>query len=334
MTLLSPLVLRVSAAAIILMVGAGVYLYHRRRRRAAIRLGDHSLLTQLLGEDISTAPRARFAIIIASAILIGGALLDASMRPNRPATRGPVILILDASGSMLVDDVGPRRLDLQRAIAEDFVALAPDLPIGVVAFAGRAFSLTPPTRDRDAISMYLSTLDPTIVTQTGSALGAAIRQGVSLLAGSDGTVRGGTIILFGDGDETGDRATTLDAADLAGQNGIAVHAVGIGTRRGGPVPALDLTTGTSNGYLRDRAGDVRLSVLGEDLMRDMAARSAGGMYFAATGSGTAQRIANALRGPEVPDSSPGIRIPMLMALAAGAFLLLVLEPLSQRRALN
>lgn len=326
-TLTAP-ILRVAAGALVVLVVLGLCLHIRRRRRVAQRLGDPSLVRELLDEDLRRIPWPRYATVSAAALLIGLSLLDPSLRADRDGSRGPIVLILDASGSMLVDDVGPPRLELQRAVAEEFVSLVSDLPVGVVAFAGRAFSLTPPTRDRNAVRMYLATLDPTIVSQTGSALGAAIRQGVSLLAAAD--VEGGTIILFGDGDETDDDAAAREAASLAGRNGIAIHVVGVGTEQGGPVPALDLTTGVTSGYLRDPAGEIRFSRLGSDLLHDIASLSAGGSYLSGESPDVAHRLVTAAGGGAATSRTGRLALPFYASVAIGAFLLLMAEPLTRR----
>lgn len=328
MTWVTASILRIAAVAILGFVLLGFALHQRRRRRVSEGLGDPDLLVRLFGDDLRAVPWPRFVMAGTAALFLALALLDPALASDRDGARGPIILILDASGSMLVDDVGPSRLELQRAVAEDFVALVPDLPIGIVAFAGRAFSLTPPTRDRDAVGMYLQTLDPTIVSQSGSALGAAIRQGISLLTAAD--VRQGTIILFGDGDETDDAGLTREAATLAGENGIAVHVVGVGTRAGGPVPALDINTGVASGYLRDEAGNVRMSALDDDLLRDIASRSAGGRYVAASDAGAATRLADILGRGDVRSGSTKPRIPLFASFSLAAFLLLMAEPISRK----
>jgi hypothetical protein len=181
MTVPTLTVLRILAAATLLLILAGLAGHVLRRRSVARALGDPGVIRQLLGEDIGAIPWRRIVPIGLAAGLLALALLDPALAARRSGGSGPVVLLLDASGSMLVGDVGGTRIELQRAVAQAFVRAIPDLPVGIVAFAGRAFSLTPPTRDRTSVEMYLATLDPTIVTQTGSALGAAIRQGVSLL---------------------------------------------------------------------------------------------------------------------------------------------------------
>lgn len=321
--------LRIIAGAAVLLVAGALLAYVARRRRVSRALGDMNVLRMLLGEDLLAIPWGRIIAVWLATAAIALALIDPALAARRSGGGGPIVLLLDASGSMLVDDVGPRRLDLQREVAADFVRLVPDLPIGVVAFAGRAFTLTPPTRDRAAVDMYLATLDPSIVTQTGSALGAAIRQGVGLLAGEEGTA-GGTIILFGDGDETEDVSAAVAAASLARRSGIAVHVVGIGTEQGGPIPALDLATGATQGFLRDPTGAVQVSRVGEDLLRDLARRSAGGVYLLGRDPRASETLAELARVSESPTEVPDEGFPPYAWLAITAVLLLTLEPLATR----
>jgi Ca-activated chloride channel family protein len=322
--------LRFVAAALVGLMLAAFALFILRRRRVAEALGDSGIMRHLLGLDLAAIPWKRLIPIGLATIAIALAMTDPALEARPSVSRGPLVLILDASGSMLVDDVGPRRLDLQREIAEQLVAALPDVPIGIVAFAGRAFSLTPPTRDRGSVDMYLETLDPTIVTQTGSALGAAIRQGISLLAASDDAA-GGTIVLFGDGDETENVDAAREAAQLARRNAVTIHVVGLGTREGGPVPSLDLTTGVTDGFLENPDRSVRISQLDDDLLSDIASDSRGGRYLSGSDPQVAETLAELIRVTETgPDVSTDA-LPRYAWFAGAAILLLLIEPVTDNR---
>lgn len=318
--------LRVAATLLAALVAAGLAAYCVRRRRAARAIGDRDLLLQLLGTDLSATPWARVAAVGLATAALAIALLDPSLATAPPLPRGPVVLLLDASGSMLVEDVEPRRLEVQRDFARALATRLPDAPVGIVAFSGRAFTLTPPTRDGGSIEMYLATLDPTIVTQTGSALGAAIRQGVGLLVAGEGP--GGTIVLLGDGDETEDRAAAEEAATLAGRRGVRLHTVAVGTAQGGPVPALDLARGVLEGYLRDAAGELLISGTDDAFLADLARRT-GGIHVNASEAGALELLVEEIRGSRATrDESDRGGLPRYVWFAGLALLLLVLEPLA------
>ncbi|MEX2570810.1 MAG: VWA domain-containing protein [Gemmatimonadota bacterium] len=299
-------------------------MYVRRRRRVADGFADADILRQLLGGDLKATPWRRIALVAAAALALAGALLDPALARDPAPRPGPVVLLLDASGSMLVDDTGPPRLELQRTAARALIQAIPDRAIGIVAFAGSAYALTPPTRDRGALEMYLAALDPTIVTQNGSALGAAIRQGLGLLAAPDGAARG-TIVLFGDGGETENPGAALAAAALAGDNDVRLYTVGVGTPMGGPVPALDLADGSLQGFLRDANGELLVSRLDEDLLRAIAARGEG-IYLDARDAGTTGALREAIQGRAGEERQQG-SVPPFIWLACFAFALLLLEPL-------
>ncbi|MQA89243.1 MAG: VWA domain-containing protein [Gemmatimonas sp.] len=315
--------LPVVAGVFLVLVLGGVAAYARRRRDVARAVADPDLLRDLVGSDLQAFPWRRAVPAFAAAVAIAGALLDPTLGTGAPARGGPVVLLLDVSGSMLVDDVGPRRLDLQRALADDLIDRTGSVPIGIVAFSGRAFTLAPPTRDAGALKMYVASLDPTIVTQSGSALGAAIRQGVALLGGN-GAGGGGTLVLFGDGDETEDPDAAVAAARLAAGSGVTLHTVGVGTSAGGAVPALDLSTGNIEGYLRDAGGELIVSQVDDGLLRRLS-RQTGGIHVSAADENAIDRLTGRFGATVGVAAREGAAMPIYAWLALSAFLILLLE---------
>ncbi len=321
----------IAATAFILLV-AGVALYLRRRATVARAIGDRDLVRSLIGLDLHETPWRRLAVVLIAGITLAGALLDPSLRAERPVSRGPVILILDASVSMLANDADGTRLEAERAIARALVDELADLPIGIVAFAGRAFSLTPPTRDQGAIRMYLDALDPTIVTQTGSAVGAALRQGLGLLGSSEDPA-GGTIVLVSDGDDTDDPEAALEAGERIRRAGVTIHVVGVGGVEDTPVPALDPATGEVTGTLRDETGELIFSRRADGLLRAIA-REGGGTYRVVSGGddgvdGLVDRVRDGEEEPGGRRRDGGMPPHAWMALVA--LILLVGEPVVARR---
>ncbi|MDR0788439.1 MAG: VWA domain-containing protein [Gemmatimonadota bacterium] len=321
------------AVLLLALLGLGIASYIRRRRRVARLIGDRELTRALTGLDLGTDPWLRLALVALAGLAIGGALLDPAVTGRRSASQGSVVLLMDASGSMLADDAGGRRLDAARTLAHLLVQALPDTPVGVVAFAGRAFSLTPPTRDAGALRMYLDAVDPTVVIQTGSASSLALRQGLGLLSTS-GNAAGGTLILLGDGDETDNRDEAFDAASLARRAGVAVHTVGVGGSRDVPVPAFDPATGEIRGFLTGDDGQPLTTRRSDAFLRGLARRG-GGTDFVLDGSAGGDRSAQAIvreltirvrRSAGGADSSQREGVPLYVWLAAGALALLLAEP--------
>jgi Ca-activated chloride channel family protein len=288
--------LRPAALLLPLLVALGLWLHARRRRRveAAFR-----------GTPFATEPRAlgrlRAALAALAALALGAAVYDPGWRPGAEgasAAGGAVVLVLDVSSSMLAEDVPPDRLERARAAARRLARSLGDLPVGIVVFAGSAYALSPPTVDPTAIDLYLDALDPSMVTQTGSALGAAVRQGVGLLGST--RERTGTLVLISDGDAMEPPGEEEQALALARGLGVRVFTLGVGTPAGAPVPDVDLATGRRSGYKREPRGEVAVSRLGEELLRRIASRT-GGEYSRLSSPRAVDALAARLR------ASPGGR---------------------------
>jgi Ca-activated chloride channel family protein len=327
MTEPSTLLLRIVAVAALVLPTLGIVLHLRRRRAAAASIGEPRLVEELLGVDLTRIPGLRYALIGIAVVALSLAVLDPALATAAFRRQGPLVLALDASGSMLAEDVEGSRIEAQRRIARSFVAALPDRAWGVVAFAGRAFSLTPPTRDLGALEMYLAAVHPSIVTQSGSSVAAAIRQGLGLLA-AGGDPSGGTIVLMGDGDDTEDPAAAIEAATLARKAGVIIHSVGVGGDQGAPVPSVDLASGAVTGYMRDPDGQVIVSRRVEALLREIAQQS-GGVYVDGHEPGAVAAIVDRVEGsPAGRDPIEENRLPLYAWLSLAALLCLALEPLA------
>lgn len=278
-------------AAAALLVLLGLALHVRRRRAVAAEIGDPALLARITGEDLRSVPWRRVGAVGAAAVALALALADPRWGGPEAATArtGTVVLVLDASSSMLAMDITPSRLERERQAARAIAIALPHSPVGVIAFAGRAYAVAPPTLDAGSIELYLEALHPDMVTQTGSSLAAAVRQGLGMLV-ADEASRGGALVVISDGDTDEGPDALLAAADLARRAGIPVHVLGAGTARGASVPAIDSESGRVGGVLRDEAGEPIVTRLDEARLRGLAERT-GGTYLPLTDPDGPTRIA-------------------------------------------
>lgn len=316
------------AAVLVVLLGLGLYV--RRRRGVAAALGDPALLARIGGDDLRAVPWGRVAAVAGAAVALAVALTDP--RGGDPegavARTGTVVLVLDASSSMLAADTPPSRLERERQAARALALALPGSPIGVIAFAGRAYAVAPPTRDPGSIELYLEALHPDMVTQTGSSLAAAVRQGLGMLVAGDASA-GGALVVISDGDTDEDPDALHEAVALAARAGIPIHVLGAGTAGGAQVPAIDFESGRVNGVLRDAAGDPIVSALDEALLRDVAQRT-GGTYLPLAGPDAAEKVATRI--VEMPVRAGGsladpgaLTSPLYAWFALLAFALLSLE---------
>lgn len=301
-----------------------VALWARRRRQAARALGDHALVHRL-APGLPWLPRRRVILLLLAALSLGIAAagptwgVDETTEVDEPLA--DAVLVLDASNSMRVEDVSPNRLEVQKAAARSLLARLEGTRVGLVVFAGRGYIVSPLTADHMAVDAYLEALAPEMVPQGGSSLSSAIRQGASLLLRPTGGEARGALVLMSDGDAL-EEALDVDAtARLAQRAGLPIHAVGIGTPRGGPVPDVSAATGEQIGYKREPSGEIARSALGEELLRGIA-ETTGGTYRTLTraGEGMDQLAAALASGPRtarrgVTAVVPGNRYEWFVGLA-------------------
>jgi Ca-activated chloride channel homolog len=261
-----------------------------RRRRYVLRYSSTSLVTAAVGTSGRVrrhAPAALYSLAIAAMIV---SLSRPQMTIRLPEATGTVILAIDASRSMLTTDVTPSRIEAAKAAVREFAAKQPEgIKIGIVAFAGSASLVTPPTGDRKQVVATVNTLS----LGTGTNIGDGLRVSLEALTGvrdpeappgqdsrssttrpAQPTRGSGLIVLLSDGAATtGPRP--LDVADELGQAGIRTYTVGIGTRRagliGGGPRELDETTLKG---IADRTGGHYYSVEDAKQLHDVYSRIA------------------------------------------------------------
>ena len=227
-------------------------------------------------------------------VLTGLALLTVAMaRPQRidekhqtHDTGYDIVLAVDLSGSMLAEDYergGARlnRLQAIKPIIDAFISRRPNDRIGIVTFAGRAYTLAPLTSDRDWLHRQVQRLNVGLI-EDGTAIGDGLALAVARLGQSErienGHRLGAFVILLTDGASNAGTLEPLQAADIAQSKGIPVYTIGAGQDGVVPMPVFD-RGGQLLGY-RDMVSD-----LDEDTLRAIAAGT-GGRYFRAMDSGT------------------------------------------------
>lgn len=152
-----------------------------------------------------------------------------------------IMLAIDVSSSMADTDLKPNRLVAARQVAERFVNNRKNDRIGLVAFAGEAFSLCPLTTDYTLVRQYLGELKQSLIPASGTAIGDALARCINRmrtpetgLSASDSTIASKVVILLSDGENTAGNLEPLMAARLAKAYGIRIYTIAVG-KAGAPV---------------------------------------------------------------------------------------------------
>jgi Ca-activated chloride channel family protein len=187
-----------------------------------------------------------------------------------------VFIAFDISQSMLCEDVAPSRLELSKIFAQKLVQSLEGERIGLIFFAGNAFLQMPLSTDYSFIIQSIQSADPSLITEQGTAIGAAIE----LAENSFGYDPGGgrAVVLITDGENHDEDA--LKKAAEAFKDGIVVYAVGAGTLAGGPIPIGDMD---SEQYKRDEKGEIVRTRLDENLLHNLARKGGGQMFDVSRG---------------------------------------------------
>ncbi|MBR1886964.1 MAG: VWA domain-containing protein [Bacteroidales bacterium] len=252
----------------IILVGYGVLRYLRGKRVKA--LGDEALVRELM----PSASRAKgwvrisFFCLGLMFLIIGLARPQTGARLAERKTKGAEILVaLDVSNSMLAQDYSPNRLERAKlAIARLTDKLQEDR-IGLVIFAGTSFVQLPVTTDYISAKMFLGSIDTGSIPVQGTAIGDAIRLCTKSFSAQSEKSR--VIVVISDGEDH--EADAVESAKQAAELGIKVYTIGVGSAEGQPIPM-------DGGLLKDRNGEIVVTRLNEQMLRDIA-RAGGGAYI-------------------------------------------------------
>lgn len=261
---------------------AALFLYSNYRRRRAIKkFGNPELMAQLMPDASKYRPDVKFWIVFV-AIGLFAVLLARPQFGSRLETvkrQGiEVIIALDISNSMLAEDVQPSRLQKAKRLVSQLVDKMENDKVGMIVFAGDAFTQLPITSDYISAKMFLETIDPSLISKQGTALGAAINLSTRSFTPMEGVGR--TVILITDGENHEDGA--LEAAKAAVEKGIQINVLGVGMPEGAPIPIPG-----SNDYRRDREGNVVVTKLNEQMCQEIA-QVGQGIYMRVDNSNAAQ----------------------------------------------
>lgn len=250
-----------------------------RSRRAA--------LVKLLGEEsrerlTSMAGRDRRAVEATCAVLTLALVATALAGPRWGVKKDQitrtgvdVVVVFDASRSMLAQDVSPSRLERAKREVRGLLDAATGSRIAIVTFAGDARVLCPFTLDHDTVNLFLDDIDPESDHAGGSDLAAALRVAGEALEASSGL--GKAVVVLSDGESpAGVGSYAASAAGKLAARGVAIHTIGLGTASGAKIPVLDANNRPS--FFRDSKKQEVISKLDAGVLAGVAA-AGGGHYL-------------------------------------------------------
>lgn len=262
----------------------GLYYYSvSLRKKHLSQYGDLDLVEYLMPDASISAYRWKIALLIIgwSFVLIGAAGPRIGSKLKEVEQKGrEIIIALDVSNSMLAEDIKPSRIARSKQLIHRLVDEMNNDKIGLIVFAGDAYTQIPITDDYPSVKMFLATTGPDMVSKQGTAIGSAIDLAIKSFPSdqkaieNEENLKNKAIVVITDGENHEDDA--VEAAQRAYDKGIKVFTVGLGNPKGVPIPVRP----GSSAKRRNKDGTVVVSKLNEKLLIDIA-REGDGAYIPA-----------------------------------------------------
>lgn len=229
-----------------LLVLIPVYLFFALRRERAGKGVWKFTGTSSEQKSLSTRYIARFRqILIFSNSLILGLIIIGMAKPYRPGDFEDadenykngidIILAMDVSMSMLAMDFDPNRLEVSKKVAKEFVNGRKGDRIGLVVYAGEAYTACPATLDYSILKEQIDKIDGENI-EPGTAIGTGLGTAVTRLRND--SLPSKVVILLTDGSNNTGEIDPITAAELAKAKNIRVYTIGVGSDGVAPTPVI------------------------------------------------------------------------------------------------
>jgi Ca-activated chloride channel family protein len=267
------------ALAVIPLMILVYWAFGRSRAKAVARFGNPSILERL-AEDASRSKRlVKFIVLLSAVACLLIALADPRIGTRLEDVKQEgvdIFIALDVSLSMKSEDIKPNRLEKAKFEVRNLVSRLGGDRIGLIIFAGQAFTQFPLTTDYSAASMFLDIVDVDAVPVPGTDIGSAIERAVESFDFEETTTK--VLVIITDGENT--EGDAFDAAEDAAKKGVLIYTIGLGSPTGAPIPVYN-AAGQQVDFKRDRGGAVVISKLDEASLQKLASIGSG-KYFRGT----------------------------------------------------
>jgi Ca-activated chloride channel family protein len=269
---------------VLLPLAIGWYIWQRKKQTATLTIST------LNGFKAAPSVLAKLKpVLFVFRLLALSFMIVALARPRTvdvnnkiSTTKGiDIVMAMDVSGSMLARDLKPNRLDALKKVAAEFVDNRPNDRIGLVVYAGEAYTKTPVTSDKELVKEAIKSVRyDDQVLQDGTGIGVGLATAVNRL--KDSKAKSRIIILLTDGVNNSGFVDPRMGAAMAKEYGIKVYTIGIGTNGKAEFPYAKKPDGTFVYQMMDVTID-------QDLMKEIA-KTTDGTYFRATSNSKLKEI--------------------------------------------
>lgn len=236
----------------------------KRRKNLPIALSKKNLKSDLIS-FLRFIPALLFFLAVCNLIIALARPQTTNEQVEQWSEGIDIMLTIDISESMRIEDFKPNRLEAAKEVARSFVSGRFQDRIGLVIFSGDAYSRSPLTTDYELLHNYISEIAFELIENSGTAIGSALAVSTNRLRESDSKSK--VMILLSDGDNTAGNIDPITAAKLASAYNIKIYTIAIGKE--GKVP-----------FGKDFFGQTRYveNTLDETNLREIAKIGSGNFY--------------------------------------------------------
>ena len=252
-----------------------------RQRRKLKAYGDPGLLKSLMPDFSAIRLNAKLILLVFAFAAVcfmmarpqAGTTVDNSERDGIET-----IICMDISNSMLADDIQPSRLEKSKMLVSKLVDSFKDDKVGLIVFAGEAYTQLPITADFVSAKMFLDQINPSLIQVQGTDIQAAINLAEHSFTQQEKVGRAIIVITDGENHEGG----ANEAAKEAAEHGMRVYVMGVGSEDGTPFKL----PGESD-YKKDEEGNIVVTKMNPTMCKEIA-QAGQGAYIHVDNSNSAQ----------------------------------------------
>ena len=278
--------------AVLIVMYIFVAFWKRKRQKA---FTDSRLLKKLSPDSSRFKSVLKFILIVLSLSFLIFALMNPKIGTQLKTVKRQgvdLVFALDVSRSMLSEDTPPNRLEKSKQIISKVIDKLGGDRVGIIVYAGNAYPLLPITTDHAAAKMFLQNAGPDMVSSQGTAISQALLLAKTFYDDESQTNR--FLFILSDGEDHEEKFD--EAAKEVLDQGIKIYTIGVGTKKGGPIPIK--RNGKFLGYKKDNKGEVVITQLHDETLKDIASKGKGDYIYGNNTDKTIEFIEDILNNAE------------------------------------
>lgn len=255
------------------------FLYVRWKRKTMKKLGDQDVTLLMMSQRSGWRGHFKFLLNLLTicSVIVALANPQIGSQLEKVKRKGiDIVIALDVSNSMLAQDIKPSRLERAKQSINRLIDDLENDRIGLVVFAGKAYTQLPITTDYSAARLMLSSVSTNLISVQGTDIGKAVDMSMSAF---NAEKSGKAIIIITDGETHDEEA--LEKVTEAAEKGIRTFTIGLGNAEGAPIPVY--RNGQMTGFKKDRSGSTVITRLDETMLQQLA-EAGKGIYVRASSS--------------------------------------------------